>query len=152
MVIEQFTGQLEDLRSLGDCWKSEGNGDAMGIEIDIDIFLAGIGEMMLRSCDRVFVARDDDAYIGLLGIQTFMSPMGRQRIANEHYWYVLPEYRGSAGIRLIQAARKWVKDQKCSHFILNASWLSSGLHDRVCNLCERMGMQKLETSYIERIL
>jgi hypothetical protein len=153
-MVETFTGPLSDLHELAERWKAECNGDSMGIETSVDSFLLGIQEMMDNSYSMVLVAKDGQkgTIVGLIGIQAFHSPIGSQRIANEHFWYVLPEYRGSMGIRLIEAARKWAETQRCSHFILNASRLSSDLHDRVCNLCERMGMQKFETSYIERIL
>lgn len=151
-VIETFTGPLSDLAYLAERWKQECNGDDLGIEVEIDAFLFGIQEMIDDPRSTVLVSKLNDTIIGLMGVQTFISPIGKQRIANEHYWYVLPEFRGSSGIRLIEAAREWAKVQRCSHFILNASTLSSNLHDRVCEICKRIGMQKFETSFIERIL
>jgi len=90
---------------------------------------------------------DNGEIVGYMGITSYKSPLSSQRIANEHYWYVLPEYR-RASIRLIKAAIEWTKTRGCSHLQMSASNFASELHDRVCGLYEAFKMKKFETAYI----
>ena len=99
----------------------------------------------------MLILKDESNAVGILGIQIFKNPLGHELMANEHYWYVMKDYRGLSGIRLLKTGFKWAKDQGCTHFICNASNLASELHDGVCKLYKKMGMKHFETTYIMEV-
>jgi GNAT superfamily N-acetyltransferase len=99
--------------------------------------------------DLLLLVNDDNTVVGFMGIILFDTPFGK--IANEHYWFVAPEYRGENSLSLIAAAKLWAKEKGCDYLMMNASMLASDLHDRVCRFYEHIGMVKFETSYILRI-
>jgi hypothetical protein len=76
--------------------------------------------------------------------------MGSQKLAVEKYWYVEKQYR-IGGIQLLKQGYIWAKENGCSHIIMTASNLASGMYDKICNLYQRMGMELFETSYIQEI-
>lgn len=133
-----------------DSWFKEAQFEEFGIEHD---FFSGVEDLtrLINSDDGALLVMDiNEKIIGFMGITVFKSPLSKQKIANEHYWYVLPEYRGR-GIYLISSAYKWAKEKECSHIMMNASRLASQLHDKTCQIYERMGMKKFETTYIKQI-
>jgi GNAT superfamily N-acetyltransferase len=130
-------------------WKNLCNGISMGIDVRFDNFMADV-EALIRDNDKdlLLLLEDTGEVVGYMGITTFDNPLGNQKIANEHYWYVSESHRGRGSLLLVSAARKWAKEKGCSHLIMTASTLASDLHDRVCNLYEHLGLKKFETSYI----
>lgn len=150
MRIEIFKGSVETLRPIAESWKCTSLGNKFGIEIDVNSHLADL-QKMVDGEDADLLVLCDDVPVGYMGMTVFRSPLGNQRIANEHYYYVLPDRRGIGSLRLIMAAKRWAKDKGCTHIILTASTLASDLHDRVCSLYERFGMQKFETGYISSL-
>ena len=141
-----FNGRIEELFPIIASWEKECNGVEMGLDLDWATFIAELQGLINGEDSDLLVLREN---VGCLGLQVINSPIGRNKIANEHFWYVLPEHRGIASLRLIREAENWAKKKGCSHLILNASTLASSLHDNVCKLYERFGMQKFETSYIK---
>lgn len=131
-------------------WINEGRVNEFGFDLNIPSALDDLQSLIKLDSKDLLVLEYSNKIVGFMGILFFKSPLGVQWIANEHYWYILPEYRGH-GLKLINAARRWAKDKKCSHLILNASNLASELHDKVISIYEKIGMKKFETSYIEQI-
>lgn len=142
----------EDLRYLAEQWKKETNGD-LGIIVNVDEHLRDLQ----RYIENPFIATvlllvKEDKVVGYMGLAIFKSPLSNQVIANEHYWYVLPEFRkAKLTLKMFDEAKKWAKDKGCSHLLMNASNLASSLHDKICRLYERLGLKKFETSYIQSI-
>ncbi len=150
MQVVEYKSCIAGLAALMASWQDEYNGDAFGIVSDVFVF-AGSLKKLIDDEDCVLLALlDDDKVVGIFGIVVFSSPLNDNKMANEHFWYVIPKYRGR-GIKLIHAAFDWAKQHKCSHIILNASCLAGNLHDKVCSIYERLGMKKFETSYIKEI-
>ncbi len=154
MIVRTAINQedIEDLKPIVLQWKAECNGDGMGISLVPDRHYAGLASLIERENAALFLLLVEGVVVGYMGIEYFKSPLGDQRIANEHYWYVLEKFRGRGSLKLVDCARWWAKRQGCSHLIMNASTLASGLHDKVCRFYERIGMQKFETSYIKEIV
>jgi GNAT superfamily N-acetyltransferase len=75
------------------------------------------------------------------------SILSKDLVGSEHLWYVKKDCRGE-GKQLLITAMKWSKSRGCSHFMSTASNFASSLHDSVCKVYERMGMEKLETVYM----
>lgn len=116
-------------------------------------YLERLSELITRDdADLLILLNTGGDVVGYMGVEYFFSPLDNEKVANEHHWYVLEDYRGVGSIRLIHAAEKWAKKHHCTHIIMTASNLASNLHDKVCEFYEKMGMKKFETSYIQEIL
>jgi GNAT superfamily N-acetyltransferase len=148
--VELFTGDIESLRPIAESWQVVAMGNKFGISIDTDKFLDGLKEMADGDDSDLLVLYDNEP-IGLIGLQYFTSPLGNQKMANEHYFFVIPERRGLSSMRLLKSAKALAKDRGCSHFIMNASNLASDMHDKVCSLYERLNMKLFETSFISEV-
>ncbi len=143
-----YSGDIEALRPIAQCWYGTTYVNRFRINIDVDTHLSDLKRLIDSPDSDLLVLMDNDNAVGYMGVQAFTSPLGRQKITNEHYWYVLAGSRGIGSMRLIKLAQRWAKDKGCSHLIMNASNLASDLHDRICGLYEQIGMTKFETSYI----
>ena len=136
------------LMPLIESWQNECNARMFDINMEINEILRDVLRMIESNESIIFVLSDKEKVVGVMGLVIFKSPLGSQRIANEHYWYVLPEHRGRASLKLLAAGKAWAKEKRCSHIIANASMLASDLHDSVCHMYEEIGMKKFETTYI----
>jgi GNAT superfamily N-acetyltransferase len=139
------------LKDVTESWLNECNVNDFGIRFNLGSFYDDLHKLV-NGCtsDLLILETDDGEIAGIMGLTFFKSPLGVQYMANEHYWYILPQYRGN-GLKLIAMAREWAKKMKCNHLILNASMMASDVHDKVCGIYERIGMKKFETTYIERV-
>jgi len=136
------------LGSLTQSWLLEVNGD-FNIDIDVNVHLQDLQRMIhADDSDVLVLLTESGAIVGYMGIHWFYNPIGRGKVANEHYWYVHPDHRGIGSMRLMNAAMNWAQEKGCTHFTANASRLASGLHDQVCAIYEKMGMTQFETMYI----
>ena len=151
MVITIFEGDAGLLRHLGEAWEREHNGQDFGIKTDINVFLSEIARLVNDGLSDVLVMHDKEKIVGLLGITAFQNPIGRGLIASEHFWYVLPDYRGLTSVRMVKAAENWAKNRGCTHLIMNASLLASPLYHRVIELYKVFGMREFETSFIKKL-
>jgi GNAT superfamily N-acetyltransferase len=152
MLCEEFTGDIEQLRPLAEMWTKEANGTEFGLEIDVDAHLLDLKNLIEGLDSVLLVVKNATEICGYIGVIRFVSPLSKQFIGNEHYWFVHPEFRqgGLPAIMLVHAAKQWARERKCSHLIMNASNLASNMHDKLCDLYERLKMKKFETSYICR--
>jgi len=151
MEVIEFTGSAVEFYEIAVSWKKEANGDTFGIQIDVPSFLVEIQRMVNSPMAGVLAMTDEDRIIGFMGLQIFRSPLGEQMMANEHFWYVLPDDRGLGSMRLMKAAKQWAKDHGCSHLLLNASALAGDKCDKVAQLYEKMKMKLFEHTYIAEV-
>lgn len=144
---------IDRLKPIAWQWKDECNSEGFGIEIVPETYFADLATLISRDdADLFLLTNDKDEVVGYMGIECFNSPLGSQKMANEHYWFVAKEGRGRGSLLLIKQAREWAKEKGCTHLIFNASNLASDLHDKVCGFYEHIGMKKFETSFIQEIL
>jgi len=147
--------KLEEVESLADviipAWEIEANVPYFALVLNAKEMLKEFKMMVIRPDADVFLLINRQEIVGVLGMMIFKNPVGKENIANEHFWYVLPKHRGFGSIRLINEAKKWAREKGCSHIIFNASKMASDSHDRICNLYERLGMKLFETVYIQDI-
>ena len=99
----------------------------------------------------VLVSKQAEEITGMMVLVIQPNVLGPGLFAAEQYFYVLPKYRGMAGIRLMDAADEWAKDRGCSHLAMSASKAASKLFDKVCKLYEFRGMVPIETAYIKQL-
>ncbi|MCK9601489.1 MAG: hypothetical protein M0R06_20775 [Sphaerochaeta sp.] len=132
-------------------WEQTCNAVEFGIKARAATFLADVQGMVMSESADVVVMGDGLRVYGLLGILYRRNPIGDGLIANEHYWYVMPEHRGKESLKMLSMATELAKARGCSHIIFTANTLASDLHDSVCRIYERMGARKFETSYIKQL-
>jgi hypothetical protein len=149
--VEQ-TQDVERLRGFFDVWTQTAHGDEFGIDIDTDSILAQIDMRLTFGKGVILIAIDsNDNPAGFFVVETYASGLGgKQTFAGESFWFALPN-RVMAGPYLAKAAKKWAKENGCSHLTISGSRLASDLHDKVCNFCERMDMKPIETVYITEV-
>ena len=152
MEIKIFNDDIETLRPIVESWQENVQDNDFGIIADdIDKYLTELGNMVLRPDADLIVLYDEETPVGYIGLRYFSSPLGSQMMAEEHYFYVIPEKRGLASMRLIKNAKTLAKMKGCSHRIMTASNLASDMHDKLCEFYEKSGMKKFETSYISEV-
>lgn len=151
-MIKEFRSDINDLRPIADAWKAECNGEGFALEADPDELLREFYRLsnVGNGCELLVQYRDGKP-VGIMGLTIFKSPIGKDRICNEHFWYVLPEHRGIGSLKMLDAAVEWAKKKGCTHFMANASKLASDLHDSVCKIYERKGMKHFETTYLMEV-
>lgn len=151
MRIKIFQNDVSVLEPVFRRWEDECKGIPMGIDLDLSTYLADLQKLVDDSNSDLFVLWDNDIPVGYMGLRTFNSPLGRQLVATDHYWYVIPEKRGVSALKFLPLAERWARAKGCSHLMMSASMLASDLHDRTCKLYEKFGMEKFETTYIKRV-
>lgn len=75
-----------------------------------DAMLA-LAERLLTGGDdaTVLVADRAGAVVGMIGLVAFAHHISGERVVGEVCWWVDPEARGSAGVRLLKAAEQWAR-------------------------------------------
>lgn len=150
MSIGYFTGKTEELRELVKCWRAEQNGDDFGLDLQVDNALVEL-EVWRQGEDTAIITQVvDGKIIGFLCIFCTDSLLLNRRIAIEKYWFVMPDYR-MGGVKLLHEARKWAKQNNCTHLAMVASNLASDKYEGVSRMFEKMGMKLFETSYITEV-
>lgn len=149
MDIKLFNDDIEKLRPIVESWRENIKANEFGIIADdVDKYLTEISNLVLEANSDLLVLYDEETPVGYIGLQYFDSPLGNQRMANEHFFFVIPEKRGMTSLRLLKGAKYLAKLKGCSHIIFNASNLASELHDKICKFYEKLDMKLFETSYI----
>ena len=142
---------IESFMSVARKWFDEANKAAFGLNIDMDAVIFDLARLISLPDCGVLVLIDNEKVVGFYGVSISQSKFSKQRIAEERYYYVVPEKRGISSLRLLKAAESWAKNKGCSHFIIYASQVASDLHDRTCKLYEKLNMKQFETSYIKEL-
>lgn len=150
MQVLAYKGDVSPLAHMARTWLAETHGNAFGIDINVEAHMRDL-QGLVDGDDSDLLVLVDGGPVGYIGMTWFNSPLGGQKVANEHYWYVLPDYRGLGSVRMIQAAKAWAISKDCTHLIMTASNMASDMHDRVCRLYEQMQMKKFETSFITEV-
>ena len=152
MFIEIYRGKVfKTLRPVVDSWLAPLQDNKFQLDLVTDRLLTDLQKLVNGRDSDLFVLRKEKDIVGFLGLTTFINSIGYNKVANEHYWYVLPKHRGIGSIRMIKMAKQWAIEKECSHLMMNASNLAGDSHRQVCNLYERLGMSKMESTYIQRI-
>lgn len=151
MKAEIFKGDVRELLPIIEIWQKEASGSEFGITIEIPYHLEDLDALVNCEDTDLLVLYDNDKPIGYMGIMLYHSPLGQQFIANERYYYVLPQHRGFGSLRLINAAVQWAKERGCSHIVFNINKMASGMHNKICMLYEKLGMKHFETSFIKEL-
>lgn len=104
-------------------------------------FAAGLLE---KDGAAIALAEIDGAVVGMIALWCFPHPFSGERIAAELVWWVNPETRGSAGVRLLKWAEAWARDQGAVALQMVAPT------DRIGDFYARVGYERIEVSYQRR--
>jgi GNAT superfamily N-acetyltransferase len=95
----------------------------------------------------ILVAREAEAgvIVGMLGLTAFAHPLSGLWTVAELFWYVVPEARGSLGLRLLKAGERWARDRHALRLQVVAPTMA------VETLYQRLGFHAVERSF-EKVL
>jgi GNAT superfamily N-acetyltransferase len=143
---------INALSNVFEAWQLEGKEKAEHFGFNLDVLCHSVYLLKMVQLDMaaVFILRDNDKPCGYMGCLIYESPIGRDNMASEHFWYVLPEYRGSARL-LLDAAMAWARENDCQHFHVTASRLAGDRYEHVCRLYGHLGFEPFESSFIKRL-
>lgn len=148
-MIEHWTiKEVDRLVPLLRQWCEHTNGDANGVEIFFERGFSDLKQMLKTCPGTLIVSLEDDKPIGLLALFKLPNVLSDQEVGFEKYWYT---GNRKCGVGLFHEAEKWCRQNGCSHLVMCASNLASGLHDKVCRFYGRMGMTLYETTFIKEI-
>jgi GNAT superfamily N-acetyltransferase len=146
----KFTGDIREFDDIWDVLQEEVNLPD-GVEFDPE-HVRERGQWLIDGEESdILVVYKYEEIIGFMGIVAYSNPFSGEQWAMEHMFYILPEHRGFPAIALVSEAKRWAKEHGCTNLVLSANTFISKGHELVCSLYEKLGMQKFETSYIERI-
>jgi hypothetical protein len=132
-------------------WEETQQGKDFNIKAESDACLQELYRLCVGEKTDLLVLEDDGVPKGFIGMVQLESPISDQTFANEHLWFVMEEARGRESLKLLKAAEAWASAKGCSHLMLTASNLASDMHDRICRMYVRRGMDKFETTYIKEV-
>lgn len=145
----QYVTDIEVFRPLCEVWMQKHNAADFGLKIDLDVITADAKEV-LAAGGVLMGAKLNDEWVGVMLLFVCRSFLGEQDFAIEKYWFAKPNLF-SVGPAMLEEAKRWTKDQGCSHLVMSASNLASDLHDTVCAFYEMSGLKQFETSYIYEV-
>jgi len=91
----------------------------------------------------LLVAETDGQAVGMLGLMAYAHPMSGERIAAEACWYVDPEARGTAGLRLLRAGEQWARERGATALQMIQPFAA----DRIGDLYARLGYAPVEVTW-----
>ena len=101
------------------------------------------GLLVSSAAGALFVAEDDAALVGMIGVLAYTHPLSGQSIAAELFWWVNVEHRGGpAAIRLLRRAERWARESGAV-----ALQMVAPAGGNVGRLYQRCGYQELETAW-----
>ena len=109
--------------------------------------MTGFVERLIRGERSVVFVAGSDTVSGILGLFLSRHPMSGKQIAVEAFWYVDPNARGSAGIRLLKAALRWATEHEAEVLQMGAPHQA----DRVAQVYQALGFVAVETTWQLRL-
>lgn len=151
LQVVEYTGSIEALRPLAVAWRQEADAETFGLSLDVNVFLADLQGLQTDAGSALLVLTEHNVPRGFMGLIHFDSTFGPDTLVQEHYWYVDPDHRTMGSFRLITEARRWAASRGAKGILFTASLLSSDKHDKLVRFYERLGMSRIETTYLERL-
>lgn len=112
---------------------------------DLEQFSGFWAALIMRGDGVIFALCDGDEMRGALGGITHQDPYHRDKIiAQEFYWFVLKESRGS-GVRLYRAFEKWARERGAHQ--LRMGYLVDLMPNKVKTFYEFVGLHPVEVVY-----
>lgn len=138
------------VRPLLERWSEICRGAEFGLDFSVDGVERDLQARLDLGDGTLILAYDGIELVGFFAVFKTKSSLSEQPIAVETFWFAVPNHK-LAGPALFHNARLWAKNHGCTHLVVSGSRLASGLHDKVCSFCERVGMKPFETVYIGEV-
>ena len=103
-------------------------------------------ELSKRGQCSTWIFRCGDTITGALGVIINMSLFDGKTIVEEMFWFVHPDHRGTAGIKLFLAAQQWAKESGAARMMMGKMLT---IENSVGDFYEKNGFRKLQTQYIK---
>jgi RimJ/RimL family protein N-acetyltransferase len=101
-----------------------------------------IRHLLVGETTALFVVEREERVLGMIAVQFYVHPMSLERIATEIAWWMDPAARGTRdGLRLLQAAEGWARDQQAVRMQMIAP------NEHVGRFYERLGFAQVEIHY-----
>lgn len=107
-------------------------------------FMATWSVMLRNHQSVIFAVEDSGKFVGAFGANAYPDILTGDLVANEMFWYVLPEFRG-AGLKLLRAYETWALKLGCKRiFMVHLASLDA---DRLEQYYQRRGYRLIEKLY-----
>lgn len=107
--------------------------------------MEAMASLLVTSPDGVVLVADADGLTGMIGLLICAHHISAERMANEVFWWVEPETRGTFGLRLLRAAEMWARGHGAVRMQMVAPDTSVG------KIYERFGYAPVEIAYQRRL-
>lgn len=98
---------------------------------------------------KIFAHVTDGKIDGAMGMLISMSLADGQVLAEEAFWFVDPDHRGTAGIKLFRAAESWAKQSGATRMLVG--YLCGSMPDKVEKFYEHCGYRKLQVQFVKEL-
>lgn len=110
-------------------------------------FSATHADILFRQhMERGLILVAGDPAQGVLMAMTFYHPFGAGKWAKETVWYIAPQARGRAAIKMLDAYEAWAREQGC----VTIGMASLATND-VSRIYERRGYAPAETHFVKAL-
>lgn len=143
MIRQALTTDLPVIAEIGEVFFQE---CSLPGKVNPAFFQNVFERLMLDDLAEVWVYESNKQIVGTIAIVFSRDHTTSDKIAQEMFWYVLPDHR-MLGAKLLFWAMKRAKERGCDRLIMTAV-KSSPTYSAVCDIYEKMGMKELETNFI----
>lgn len=107
-------------------------------------------KMLASEKGVIFILDDDGHCLGGVGGTLATLPLTGKTVALEMFWYILPEYRGTGGVRLLKRFEEWAREQGCDEVVMIL--LECSMADKLDKFYQRIGYAPMERSYRKELV
>lgn len=115
-------------------------------KFEIDKFVTFWKNMIESGMGTIIAAFDEGEPIGAIGGLAYPDPYSGEMTVQEFFWFVRPEHRGPAGLRLYFALEKWAKEEKGAT-VIRMAHLTDSMPEKLTRVYTRLGFEHAETVY-----
>ena len=116
---------------------------------DIEKFVTLWRTLIQSDQGVIFAAFDGHDIVGAIGGTKYPEAYCQDFIAQEFFWFVSRDARGTAGIRLYRAFEHWSREQGCAE--IRMGHLTDLMPEKVAAFYRRIGFVPVETNYAKRL-
>lgn len=140
---------VEELPKLAGCAAGfYGTAKSLG-SFDLDCFVCFWKGLIEAGAGVIFGLFDGEEVKGTLGGVASYEPNAPVRAASELFWWVEPEARGLASMRLYYEFEKWAKAKGCK--TIRMVRLSDSMPEAIEGIYARLGLVEIERHYSKEL-
>ena len=150
MIRKATIKDIKGIESLGEKFYNEAEFSKKGLGLDVSTFGILVTQLLDYPSVLILVVEKDNKIIGTIG--GVISPWlldTNQKILQELWWYIDPEYRGIGHRLIVKFEKEAVK--LGANFVLMVT-LDSKHEDKLITYYNKMGYNHLEHHFIKKVL